>query len=82
MASDTGNAAGWKWTELYDNNKMTDYQAFRLFRDGVSIQNEYRIGLNWWVRNVWFYLLPRFIVINYNGYLDSAYTSQETGVRK
>ena len=33
-------------------NRMTDYQAFRLFSVGVGTGNEYRIMvLGWWIRN-------------------------------
>lgn len=50
QASDTGGSSGWGiWRE---ENALTDYQVFRLFRDGVTVENEYRgIGGNsWWIR--------------------------------
>ena len=41
LASDTGNT-GVVFANYRERNGMTDYQVFRLFRDGYTDQNEYR----------------------------------------
>ena len=44
------------WNANYEKNKCTDFQPFRLFRDGKIGNNEYRtsgIGSYWWLRCIY-----------------------------
>ena len=53
MASDASTSNPNWINEVRERNKLTDFQAFRLFFEGVTTQNKYRsIGKTWWIRNM------------------------------
>ena len=83
-ASDTGNAGyGSRWDQAENGVRMTDFQVFRLFRDGKAAANEYRAvyaGYNWWMRNLEYTFMSGFLYVS-SGPISGWTSEHSFGVR-